>query len=81
MKKVLLIVFGIMSFAVAGVHPGLKNAIDRGDVKTAEMLVKKVGVKDVYCPDEISYNDAIKIYGDVFTENRRNCGKIVSKAL
>ena len=69
MKKVLLIVFGIMSFAVADVHPGLKNAIDRGDVKTAEKLVKKVGVKDVYCPDNISFNDAIKIYGDVFTEN------------
>ena len=69
MKKVLLIVFGIMSFAVADIHPGLKNAIDRGDVKTAENLVKKFNIKDIYCPSNISFEQAFPIYEDNFSSN------------
>lgn len=69
MKKVLLIVFGMMSFAVADIHPGLKNAIDKGDVKTAENLVKKFNINDIYCPASLSYEDGLKIYGSSFSNN------------
>ena len=66
MNKFLLALIGLISFSFADVHPGLKNAIDKGDVKTAETLVKKIGVKDIYCPKNLSVSDAYKIYGEVF---------------
>ena len=58
MNKFLLALIGLISFSFADVHPGLKNAIDKGDVKTAETLVKKIGVKDIYCPKNLSVSDA-----------------------
>lgn len=62
--SVMLIAF---SFAVAEkIHPGLKNAIDNGDYKMAKNLVEKVGVKDIYCPSGLSFDDAVEIYGDDF---------------
>ena len=58
----LSIIFLTLSFAVAGeLHPGLKNAIDNGDYKTAKNLVEKVGVTDVYCPGSLSVKDAEKV--------------------
>ena len=66
MRQFLLVIISLVTFSVADVHPGLKNAIDKGDMKTAETLVKKIGVKDIYCPKNLSVSDAYKIYGDVF---------------
>ena len=66
MKQLLLLVICLMSFSIAEIHPGLKNAIDKGDIKTAENLVKKIGVKDIYCPKNLSFDNAMKVYGDVF---------------
>lgn len=66
----LSIVFMALSFAVAGeLHPGLKNAIDNGDYKTAKNLVEKVGVTDVYCPGSLSVKDAEKVYGSILKKN------------
>lgn len=68
---------------MSDIHPGLKSAIDKGNVKTAETLVKKIGVKDVYCPDELSYKDALQIYGDAFENDParmwENCGSAFIK--
>ena len=66
----LSIIFMTLSFAVAGeLHPGLKNAIDNGDYKTAKNLVEKVGVTDVYCPGSLSVKDAEKVYGSILKKN------------
>lgn len=57
------------SFSFADVHPGLKAAIDRGDVKTAKNLVEKLGVKDVYCPTGMKVDDFKKIYADTLSKS------------
>ena len=69
MKRFLFAVIGLLSFCFADIHPGLKNAIDNGDVKTAENLVKKFGVKDVYCPANLSFENANRIYENAFSLN------------
>ena len=62
------------SFCLAGVHSGLKEAIDNNDIKKAETLVKKMGVSDIYCPATLSWTDAQKIYGNYFIENPKKMG-------
>lgn len=69
MKTILLVCALISTIAFADVHPALKNAIDKGDIKTAQNLVQKIGVEDVYCPAGLSFDDAVKIYGDAFEKN------------
>ena len=69
MKRFLFAVIGLLSLSFADIHPGLKNAIDNGDIKTAENLVKKFGVKDVYCPANLSFENAMTIYENVFSTN------------
>lgn len=64
----LLVLFLVLT-SFADIHPGLKNAIDRGDVKTAENLIKRFNVKDIYCPASLSYEDALVIYEDPFSSN------------
>ena len=60
----LSIVLMAFSFAVADeVHPGLKNAIDKGDYKTAKNLKEKMYVQSVYLPAKLSVEDAEYIYG------------------
>lgn len=49
------------------IHPGLKNAIDAGDIQQAKNLVEKVGVNDIYCPVSLSADDADKIYASLDT--------------
>ena len=66
--KVLALSISLISISMADIHPGLKNAVDNGDVKSAKALVEKIGVKDIYCPSSLSLNDALKIYGNVFSE-------------
>lgn len=63
-----LILFLVLT-SFANIHPGLKNAIDRGDIKTAENLIKKFNVKDIYCPASLSYEDALVIYEHPFSNN------------
>ena len=59
--SIILIAF---SFAVADeVHPGLKDAIDKGDYKTAKNLKEKMYVQSVYLPAKLSVEDAEYIYG------------------
>lgn len=69
MKKILWALSLMSAVTFADVHPALKSAIDKGDIKTAQNLVQKIGVQDVYCPAELSFEDAIKIYGDAFERN------------
>ncbi len=70
-KAIRLVVATLLasSFCLAGIHPGLKEAIDNNDIKKAESLVKKMGVTDVYCPATLSWADAKKIYGNFFIDN------------
>ena len=68
MNRLLIALLSLISFSIADVHSGLRNTIDKGDIKTAENLVKKVGVKDIYCPANLSYENALQIYGNVFAE-------------
>ena len=69
MIKLLLVVMGLLSFSFASIHPGLKKAVDNGDVKTAENLVKRIGVHDVYCPKELSVENALIIYENIFSQS------------
>lgn len=69
LNKIILIVCGLAFACFADIHPGLKSAIDAGDVKTAETLVKKIGVKDLYCPASLSYKNALQIYENIFSES------------
>lgn len=62
-----LLIISISIFAAE--HPGLRNAINKNDIKTAENLVKKFKVTDIYCPAGLSWANTKKIYGDYFVEN------------
>lgn len=48
---------------VNNVHPGLKSAIDRGDIQTAVNL-RAAGAPGIYCPAELSPGDAVRLYRD-----------------
>lgn len=50
-------------YATAGVHSGLKEAIDKGDYKTAANMAQKMKVPGVYLPANLSIKDAEFIYG------------------
>jgi len=43
----------------------LRDAIDAGDVATAQKMVKKGLVEEIYC-GELSANDAVKVYEKIF---------------
>lgn len=74
--KTLFLLLSLISLSIAEVHPGLKSAIDSGDIKTAETLVKKIGVKDIYCPANLAFENAMKLYGDSFSESPRKMWEI-----
>lgn len=50
-------------YATAGVHAGLKEAIDKGDYTTAANMAQKMKVPGVYLPANLSIKDAEFIYG------------------
>lgn len=50
------------------VHPGLKKAIDKGDVTTAVNL-RRNGIQDIYCPATLSSGDAVKLYRNELRNN------------
>ena len=77
------ILAGVLSAAVcclADVHPGLKSAIDAGEIKKAEVLVKKMNVTDIYCPATLSWADAKKVYGNYFLDNPQAMASICDEA-
>lgn len=77
MKKMLsfIALVGITS-VFADVHPALKSAIDSKDYNKAEILVKKMNIADVYCPAELSWQNAKKIYGNYFVENPKKLDEL-----
>lgn len=84
-RHLLAIVFAFISvpYVLAEVHPGLKNAIDKGDYKTAQNLKQKMNVRGVYLPASLSIKDAEFIYGGPLTgykwilglDKYNNCSK------
>lgn len=66
----LILLFAMMTFAAVSpdkVHPGLRKAVDNGDITTAQSL-RQMGVKDVYCPATMSPSDAVKLYENELRE-------------
>lgn len=63
MKKITLLLICAVAMAFAEVHQGLKDAIDKGDYKTAKNLVQKMNVPGMYLPANLSLKDAESIYG------------------
>lgn len=63
MKKITLLLMCAVAMAFAEVHQGLKDAIDKGDYKTAKNLVQKMNVPGMYLPANLSLKDAESIYG------------------
>lgn len=59
----IIFVFALVPDVFADVHPGLKNAIDKGDYKTAKNLKEKMNVRGDYFPASLSIKDAELIYG------------------
>ncbi len=64
-KPLLALIFAVVSvpYVLADAHPGLKNAIDKGDYKTAQNLKQKMNVRGYYLPAALSIKDAEFIYG------------------
>lgn len=63
-KMVFLLLLATLSFGrtvANNVHPGLKSAIDRGDIQTAVNL-RASGAPGIYCPAELSPGNAVKLY-------------------
>lgn len=81
-KAFVLSVF-LVSISMAKIHPGLKNAVDNGNVKEAKILIEKIGVQDIYCPANLSFDDAYQLYGKVFEEDPskmwENCDSLFLK--
>ena len=63
--NVILLLICMATLAFAEVHPGLKNAIDNGDYKTAKNLKEKMHVEGTYLPPSLSIKDAEFIYGPI----------------
>ena len=57
------------TFSFADIHPGLKAAIDKGDMKTAKNLIEKLGIKDIYCPSGMKIDNFKKIYADTLSKS------------
>ena len=66
-KHLLAIIFSFVSvpYVFAAVHPGLRDAIDKGDYKTAQNLKQKMNVRGDYLPATLSIKDAEFIYGSL----------------
>ncbi len=54
------------------IHPGLKKAIDDGNIELAENIINKVGVEDMYCPATLSIADAERLYAKRLERNPLN---------
>ncbi|MCF0217183.1 MAG: fibrobacter succinogenes major paralogous domain-containing protein [Fibrobacteraceae bacterium] len=64
---------------ISNIHPGLKSAIDGGNLKLAENLINKVGVRDLYCPASLSPKDAEKLYAEQIQSRNNTLLKCVSE--
>lgn len=57
------VVFSLASVSFA--QPELRDAIDNGDVATAQKIVKRGEAEEIYC-GKLSPNDAVKVYEKIF---------------
>lgn len=65
-KKFLTIASVVFSLAsVSFAQQELRDAIDNGDVATAQKIVKKGEAEEIYC-GKLSANDAVKVYEKIF---------------
>lgn len=70
MKKmaIVFLLAGLFSAVFASdpseIHPGLKNAIDAGNIELAENIINKVGVNHLYLPATLSIPDAERLYAN-----------------
>ena len=60
---VFALVFGLAASVFA--QPELREAIDAGDIATAQKIVKKGEIEEVYC-GKVSADDAVKVYEKIF---------------
>lgn len=77
MKSVLLFSAFLCSVAVSVfAQDALREAIDSGDLATAQKMVKKGQIEEIYC-GSLSPNDAVKVYEKIFKampeESYANC--------
>lgn len=55
--------------SMAGVHAGLKGAVDANDMKKASAIINNFKVTDIYCPASLSPANAEKLYGSRFADD------------
>lgn len=67
MKKLFSIasVFALVLSTGAFAQDALREAVDNGDVATAQKIVKKGEAEEIYC-GKLSANDAVKVYDKIF---------------
>jgi hypothetical protein len=65
--KLLALLLLLPYFLSADVHPALKDAVDKNDIKMARNLIENVGVQDIYCPASLQPKDAFALYGKRFS--------------
>ena len=69
---------GVLALSVSTVfaQPELRDAIDNGDIATAQKIVKKGAAEEIYC-GKLSPEDAVKVYEKIFKampyESFSNC--------
>jgi uncharacterized protein (TIGR02145 family) len=69
---------GVLALGVSSVfaQPELRDAIDNGDIATAQKIVKKGAAEEIYC-GKLSPEDAVKVYEKIFKampyESFSNC--------
>lgn len=61
-KSFVLLLAIAVSNIFAAVHPGLKKAVDDGDLDKAQKIIENAGVRDLYLPSTLNVEDAEKIY-------------------
>ena len=76
-KKFLTIASVVFSLATASfAQQELRDAVDAGDIATAQKIVKKGAAEEIYC-GKLAPNDAVKVYEKIFkampNESFENC--------
>jgi len=69
MNRILIFVFLFAVMSMAAIHAGLQDAIDKNDIAKASAIIQNLGVKDIYCPANLSVANGKKLYGKRFSEN------------
>ena len=76
LRGVLFIGVLALGATTAFAQPELRDAIDNGDIATAQKIVKKGAAEEIYC-GKLSPTDAVKVYEKIFKampyESFSNC--------